>query len=138
MYAIENLIRKLASQHTLAPIASLGSRLLLALIFIMAGVSKITGFDGTQQYMQAMGVPGGVLPLVIALELGGGLLLLAGFYARSVAALLAGFSVIAAVIFHYQPDDQMQMIMLMKNLAIAGGLLQIVIHGSGVASVKAS
>ncbi len=120
-----------------SPYFNLASRILLAFIFIMAGYGKIgaEAYAGTQGYMNAMGVPGALLPLVILTELGGGLLLLVGFQARLAAFLLAGFTLISAVIFHYQPADQMQMIMFMKNLAIAGGLLLVVQYGAGAFSL---
>ena len=73
--------------------------------------------------MEAMGIPGGLLPLVILLEIGGALALIVGWQQRWAALALAGFSVIAAAVFHTNFGDQMQMIMFMKNLAIAGGLL---------------
>lgn len=121
----------------LSPYFNVASRLLLAYIFIMAGIGKLgaEAYAGTQGYMQAMGVPGALLPLVILTELGGGLLLLVGFQARLAAFLLAGFSLVSAVIFHYQPADQMQMIMFMKNLAIAGGLLLITQYGAGAFAI---
>lgn len=121
----------------LSPYFNVASRLLLAYIFIMAGIGKLgaEAYAGTQGYMNAMGVPGALLPLVILTELGGGLLLLVGFQARLVAFLLAGFSLISAVIFHFQPADQMQMIMFMKNLAIAGGLLLITQYGAGAFAI---
>ena len=104
-------------------IGNLAGRILLAHIFLMAGLTKITGYAGTQQYMEAMGIPGGLLPLVILLEIGGALALIVGWQQRWAALALAGFSVIAAAVFHTNFGDQMQMIMFMKNLAIAGGLL---------------
>ncbi|HEX4910825.1 MAG TPA: DoxX family protein [Permianibacter sp.] len=121
----------------LSPYFNLASRILLAYIFIMAGIGKLgaEAYAGTQGYMQAMGVPGALLPLVILTELGGGLLLLVGFQARLAAFLLAGFTLISAVIFHYQPADQMQMIMFMKNLAIAGGLLLVTQYGAGAFAI---
>lgn len=112
-------------------IATLSGRTLMSIIFIMAGYSKIGGYSGTQAYMESMGVPGALLPAVIALELGGGLALLLGFKARMIATLLAGFSIMAGILFHANPNDQMQMILLMKNLAIAGGLLYVVAFGAG-------
>jgi len=104
---------------------NLAGRILLAQLFLMAGLSKITGYAGTQGYMEAMGVPGALLPLVIALELGGALALILGWQTRLTALALAGFSVVAAVIFHANFGDQMQMILFMKNFAIAGGLLVV-------------
>ena len=112
-------------------------RLLLAVIFIMAGIQKLTGFSGTQGYMEAFGVPGILLPLVILTELGGGLAIAAGFMTRWVALALAGFTLLSAIIFHNQLGDQMQSIMFMKNLAIAGGFLILAVHGAGAWSVDA-
>lgn len=100
-------------------------------MFIGAGLSKLgAGYAGTQGYMASMGVPGELLPLVIALELGGGLSLLLGFQTRLVAFLLAGFTIVAGLIFH-SGADQMQQIMLMKNFAMAGGLLAFTLSGGG-------
>lgn len=75
------------------------SRILLAHIFLLAGISKITGYAGTQGYMESVGVPGMLLPLVILLEAGGGLALIVGWQTRLVSYALAGFTVIAAIIF---------------------------------------
>lgn len=111
-------------------VALLG-RGLLAVIFIIAGWNKIAGYDGTVSYMQAFGLPALLLPLVIALELGGGLALLAGVLARWAALALALFSIAAAVIFHSNFGDQMQMTMFLKNIAIAGGLLLVFAYGPG-------
>jgi putative oxidoreductase len=100
-------------------------RLLLAQLFLLAGVQKIPGYAGTQGYMEAMGVPGALLPLVIALEIGGGLALMAGFFTRLVAWALALFCIASALLFHADFSDQMQVILFMKNWAIAGGLLVV-------------
>jgi len=109
----------------------LAARVLLALIFVAAGASKITGYAGTQAYMQSMGVAGALLPLVIALELGGGLAVMLGLWTRPLAWLLAGFTLVAAALFHHNFADQVQMLMFMKNLAIAGGLMALAAAGSG-------
>lgn len=113
------------------------SRVLLALMFVIAGWGKIGGYAGTQGYMEAMGVPGAVLPLVILLELGGGLAIVLGLFTRSIAVLLAGFTLMAAFLFHYQPAEQMQMLMFMKNLSIAGGFLALAAAGAGAFSLDA-
>ncbi|MGL5452012.1 MAG: DoxX family protein [Aeromonas sp.] len=118
-------------------VALLVSRLLLALMFVMAGWGKIGGYTGTQGYMEAMGVPGAILPLVILLELGGGLAIMLGLFTRSLSVLLAGFTLMAAFIFHYQPSEQMQMTMFMKNLSIAGGFLALAAVGAGAFSLDA-
>jgi putative oxidoreductase len=112
-------------------------RLLLGQIFLLAGISKIGGFAATQGWMEAMGVPGILLPAVILLEIGGGLALILGWQARLSAVALAGFSIIAAAIFHNNLADQMQSILFMKNLAIAGGLLFLAAHGAGELSIEA-
>jgi putative oxidoreductase len=106
-------------------------RIMISLIFVTSGFSKISGYAGTQSYMEAMGVPGALLPLVIAVELLGGLAVMLGWQTRIAAFLLAGFSLLSALLFHANPGDQMQMIMFMKNISIAGGFLMIVSLGGG-------
>lgn len=115
--------------------SSVIARILLAHIFVMAGFSKIASYGGTQGYMESMGVPGMLLPLVILLEAGGGLALVVGWQTRLLSYALAGFTVIAALVFHSNLGDQMQMIMFMKNVAIAGGLLLLAEHGAGTFSL---
>lgn len=117
-----NAIQKLSS-----PVG----RVFIAMIFIMAGLNKIGGYAATQGYMESVGVPGMLLPLVIALEVLGGLAVLVGWQTRLAAFALAGFSLVSAVLFHNNFGDQMQMIMFMKNIAIAGGLLFLVANGPG-------
>jgi len=114
---------------------NLVGRILLSHIFILSGVTKITGYAGTQQYMESMGVPGILLPLVILVELGAGLALLVGWQTRIAAWILAAFTVVSAVIFHTNFADQMQMINFMKNLSITGGLLFVAAYGAGELSV---
>jgi len=104
----------------------LTGRVLISAIFIMAGINKISGYAGTQGYMESMGVPGALLPLVILLQIGGGLAVLLGWQTRIAAFLLAGFTVLSALIFHANIGDQMQFILFMKNLAMAGGLMFLV------------
>jgi putative oxidoreductase len=116
----------------------LAGRILLAQIFVLSGLSKLgAGYAATQGYMASAGVPGVLLPLVIALELGGGLALMAGFYTRWAALALAAFSLLAAAMFHADFGDRMQSILFMKNLAIAGGLLLLARHGAGEPSLDA-
>ena len=126
---------------TLRYAAPLG-RVLLALIFITSGFGKITGYAGTQGYMEAMGVPGALLPLVILVDLGGGIALLVGWQARLSAFLLAGFSLLSGFLFHYLPslgmegmEAQGNMISFMKNVSIAGGMLMVVAFGAGTLSI---
>jgi putative oxidoreductase len=112
-------------------VADLAGRGLLSALFLVAGIGKISGYAGTQAYMQTIGVPGELLPLVIALELGGGLALLAGFQTRAVALALGIFSVLCAVMFHNNLADQTQFIMFFKNLSIAGGMLAVAARPAG-------
>lgn len=123
--------------NTVANLTDLAARGLVAAIFLLSGLSKIGGYAGTQAYMQSAGVPGSLLPLVIAAEVGGALLLIAGWQTRLAAAALAGFTLAAAALFHANFGDQIQLIMFMKNLAIAGGLLVLVLHGAGGWSLDA-
>jgi putative oxidoreductase len=114
---------------------NLAGRILLAHMFLIAGIGKITGYAGTQAYMSAMGVPGALLPLVIALEIGGALAIIVGWQTRLVSYALAAFSIVAAIIFHRHLADQMQMIMFMKNFTIAGGFLILAVNGAGALSL---
>ncbi len=122
---------------SMKPYADLVGRVLIATIFVLAGWGKITGYAGTQAYMQHAGVPGGLLPLVILLEFGGGIAIIIGLYTRPAALLLSGFSIIAAAIFHTGLADPTQQIMLLKDLGLAGGFLFLVANGAGPLSVDA-
>lgn len=118
--------------------STLAGRVLIAIMFIMAGYSKIGGYDGTQGYMESMGVPGSLLPVVIALELLGGIAVLVGYQTRIAAFLLGGFTFLAAIIFHSDFSQQMQMILFMKNLAISGAFLLLFVHGPGQWAVNSN
>ena len=104
-------------------------RIMLALIFILAGVGKIMDPTGTMGYMQSMGVPSILLWPTIALEVLGGLAVAVGYKTRYAAIALAIFSIAAAVIFHTNFADQMQMILFLKNIAMAGGLFLLAAGG---------
>ena len=117
--------------NQLQAFSALLGRLFLAIIFIQSGLSKMSDYAATQGYMDAMGVSSALLPLVIALEVLGGIAIVIGFKARLVALAMAGFSLLSALLFHTNFSDQTQTIMLMKNIAIAGGFLMIVAHGAG-------
>lgn len=120
---------------TLTPWTDLAGRVLLAAMFLVAGIGKIGGYDGTVQYMQAFGVPALLLPLVIFAEVAGGLALALGFLTRLAAAGLALFTLLAALIFHSNFAEQMQQILFLKNLAVAGGLLLVAGQGAGAFSL---
>lgn len=117
--------------NTLYSFAAPTGRTLISLIFIVSGFGKIAAYAGTQAYMESAGVPGMLLPAVIALEILGGLAVMLGWKTRVVAFLLAGFSLVSAALFHASFADQVQSIMFMKNLAIAGGFLVLVATGPG-------
>ncbi|TAK37976.1 MAG: DoxX family protein [Lysobacteraceae bacterium] len=114
---------------------SLLGRLGLSLIFITSGWAKIGGYAATQGYMESAGVPGLLLPLVIALELGGGLAILAGVFTRWLSLAFAGFTVLAALLFHFDLADPVQSLLFWKNLAIAGGFLVLAANGPGALSL---
>ncbi|MBZ0163044.1 MAG: DoxX family protein [Notoacmeibacter sp.] len=115
------------------------ARILLAVIFILSGISKFGNIAGTAGYIGSVGLPAATLLawLAAVTETVAGVAILVGFQTRNAAWFLAIFSVFTGVMFHYAPADQMQMIMFMKNLAIAGGFLALAISGAGSISVDA-
>lgn len=119
-------------------IPSLG-RLLIGIPFLMSGLSKLGAYAGTVGYIASVGLPGATLAylIAVAVEIGGGLLLIAGYRARFVSLVLALFSLATAVFFHHQFGDQNQMIHFLKNVMMAGGLLQITYFGAGAWSLDA-
>ena len=113
-------------------------RLGLSLMFIVLGWGKIAGYAGTQQYMESAGIPGALLPVTIAVEVGGGLAILLGLYTRCVALVLAVFTLATAAIFHLPHfSDMSQAINVWKNISIAGGMLVLAAHGAGAYSIDA-
>ena len=118
------------------------ARLLLALMFLGAGIDKLTGLEGTAGYIASVGLP---MPTLLAagagvVEVLGALLLIVGWQARWAALALAGFTVLATFIFHAfwsLPRDQqmMQQLMFMKNLSVIGGLLMVFAFGAGALSL---
>ena len=121
--------------------AALVGRILLAVIFVISGFGKITGYEATAQYMAAkLPLVVLLLPLTILVELGGGLALAVGFKARWVALALAIFTLLAGILFHdYWNADAAhrmgQQINFLKNIAITGGMLMVFAFGPGAWSV---
>jgi putative oxidoreductase len=113
------------------------ARAAMSAIFIMSGASKIGAFAATQGYMEAFGLPGALLVPTIAFELGAGAALLLGVGARTAALLLSGFSIVTALVFHRDFGDQIQQIMFLKNVSMAGGLLLLAKSGSPTLSLEA-
>jgi len=111
-------------------------RVLMATIFVMSGIGKLFAPAATMGYIASSGLPFAPLALAVAIavELGGGLLLALGIRTRLVAAALAAFSIVTGLAFHHAVGDQNQMIHLLKNIAMAGGLLQVVAFGAGAYS----
>jgi putative oxidoreductase len=109
----------------------------LWVVFILSGVSKLANPTGTQGYFASVGLPLPLLAYIVALvvEIGGGVMLLVGYRTRVAALALAIFTVAAAMFFHHAFGDQNQFIHFMKNLAIAGGLLQVAAFGAGAFSL---
>lgn len=98
-------------------------RTMMATIFILSGVSKIGAMEATQSYMQAMGVPGVLLIPTILFEIIFGLLVVTGYRLPIVSSVLSIFCLMTAAIFHHNFQDQIQMIMFLKNVSMAGGFL---------------
>ncbi len=124
--------KAVTSLQRVADYTEFSGRILLAILFFIGGAGKIGGgYAATAGYMEALGVPSVLLPLVIATELLGAVALVAGWKTRITAFLLAGFTLVAAAIFHSNFADQTQVVMFLKNVSIAGGLLLLVVHGAG-------
>lgn len=117
--------------NALTPYAPLVGRILIGLLFVVAGVGKLGDVAGFTGYLTSGGLPAFLAWPSILFEIVLGLALIVGFQTRIMALLGAGFCVLAAVLYHFAPADQMQMTMFLKNLAIAGGLLMFVAHGPG-------
>jgi putative oxidoreductase len=117
------------------PIVELAGRILLAILFLLSGIGKVGAYSATAAFMSASGVPGALLPLVIATEIGGALAIVAGWNTRLVAFLLAGFCLLSALAFHRNFADQAQMVNFLKNVSIAGGFLLLVAYGPGPLSI---
>lgn len=121
--------------NSLSKSAELGGRIFLAALFLLSGFGKLAAYTATAGFMASQGVPGWLLPLVLLTEIGGGLAIALGWKTRIAAFLLAGYTLLAALIFHSHFADQEQLINFWKNVAIAGGLLQLVVHGAGLLSL---
>jgi putative oxidoreductase len=124
-----------STASTVQKVSELAGRILLSVLFLLSGLGKIGAYAGTAAYMSSLGVPGALLPLVIATEVLGAIAIIVGWNTRVMALLLGGFSLLTAAIFHNNFADQIQMIMFLKNVAIAGGYLLLVANGAGPLSI---
>lgn len=118
-------------------VASLVSRVLLAALFVIAGIGKLAAPAGTIGYIASAGLPAPTLGYIVALliEIGGGVLLIVGYRTRLVAAIMGVFAIVTALVFHNALGDAGQQVHFLKNLAIAGGMLQLVLNGAGAYSI---
>jgi putative oxidoreductase len=133
--AIANARTNATSSITFRDMVELSGRILLSSLFVLSGLSKLGAYAATAAFMASQGVPGVLLPLVIATELLGGLAIALGWNTRIAAFLLAGFTVLTALTFHTNFGDQIQMIMFLKNVSIAGAFLMLTANGAGTLSL---
>ena len=120
---------------TLESFTELAGRTLLAVLFLLSGLGKLGAYSATAGYMSSVGVPGALLPVVIATEVLGALAIILGWKTRTVAVLLAGFSLLTAITFHRNFADQIQLTNFLKNVSIAGGFLLLAANGPGLVSI---
>jgi putative oxidoreductase len=112
-------------------------RILLSSLFLISAMGKLTAYGATVGYMSSVGVPGELLPLVIATEILSAIAIILGWQTRAAALLLAGFTFVAGAIFHSNFADQTQMVMFLKNVSITGAFLILAANGPGLISLDA-
>ena len=105
-------------------------RIFISGVFLLSGFSKIGNYDGTVGWMESFGLPGFLLIPAIILEIVGPILIIIGYQTRIAAGALSLFCLTTAIIFHTDFSDQMQFIAFMKNIALAGGFLFLVVNGA--------
>lgn len=113
----------------------LGGRVLLASLFLLSGLTKLSTYGATAAYMTASGVSSALLPIVIATEVLGSLAVIVGWHTRIAAFLLAGFTLLAGILFHNNFGDQTQLIMFLKDVSITGAFLMLMANGAGPLSL---
>tara|TARA_B100001996_G_scaffold370886_1_gene345648 strand:- start:622 stop:1005 length:384 start_codon:yes stop_codon:yes gene_type:complete len=114
----------------MANIFDLIARILISILFILNGYFKVTNYDNSVEWMESFGVPGILIIPAIILEIVGPILIIIGFQARIAAGLLSIFCLLTAILFHNDFSNQMQFTSFLKNIALAGGFLFIVINGT--------
>ena len=124
-----------SAMNTIKNVSEAAGRTLLSVLFLMSGLGKIGAYAGTAAYMSSLGVPSVLLPVVIATEVLGAIAIVLGWQTRVAAFLFAGYTLLAALIFHTHFADQIEMIMFLKNVSIAGGFLLLVANGAGPLSL---
>ena len=111
-------------------ILDLFARILISTLFLINGIFKITNYDGTVNWMEGYGVPGILIIPAIIIEILGPVLIIVGYKTKITAAFLSLFCLVTAIIFHNEFSNQMQLTSFLKNIALAGGFLLLVINGS--------
>ena len=124
-----------SSTSTVKTASELAGRILLSVLFLLSGLGKVGAYAATAGYMSSVGVPSVLLPVVIATEVLGATAIILGWETRITAFLLAGYSLLTALVFHTNFADQIEMIMFLKNVSIAGGFLLLVANGAGPLSL---
>lgn len=120
----------------LSAYAPLIARIFISAMFLIGGISKLGDVQGFTGYLTSGGLPAVLAWPSILFELALGASMLLGFQTRIMALLGAGFCIVAALLYHYNPADQMQMAMFLKNFAIAGGFLMLFTHGAGAVAIN--
>jgi putative oxidoreductase len=119
----------------ISPAAAFAGRVLLVCVFLLEGWHKLNGYSGAVAYMQKFGLPGELLPVAILVEVAGSLLIVVGWQTRFAALALAGFSILAAAIFHSKLAVMNEALHFWKDIGLAGGFLLLVAFGPGVWSL---
>ncbi len=116
-------------------ILNLIGRILISSVFLISGFNKINQYDGTIEWMESFGVPGILIIPAILLEIIGSFMIIIGYKTRVIATLFSIFCITLAIIFHNDFSDKMQLVSFLKNLALAGGFLFLVVSGPGKISL---
>jgi len=123
--------------NRLYDVLDLAGRILIGALFVWDGWLALGNYAGTQGYVEQYGVPGALLPLALATQLGGGILVIIGLWTRLAALALAGFCLFTAFVFHAFRPDIMEQIQFWKDVGLAGGFLVLLAHGAGAISADA-
>jgi len=103
----------------------------MVVIFLYFGIDKLSAIEGTQKYIESVGMPGALVYLTIVFEISAALAVVIGYQTRLVALSLAAFTLMTALIFHYPSDNPIQIHLFLRNIAMVGGFLYLVRHGAG-------
>ena len=120
----------------MANVLDLLGRILISTLFLLNGVFKISNYDDTVSWMESFGIPGILIIPAIILEVVGPIFIIAGYKTKITASFLSIFCIVTAIIFHNDFSDQMQFTSFLKNIALAGGFLFIVVNGTKDLSIE--